>query len=223
MRLLYILISFILLSCTSLRPDNIPGNYYRVKSGDTLSSISKNHKISVDEIMEINGIEDSRFLHVGQELFLPDPDPIGTKVVSLKRASKPIPPKNLVRPLPRLNFPVPEGKIFRSFSRAKESPYDGIGISAKRGARVIAAQKGRVLFVGDDGTKFGLLIILEHEDHLITVYTHLEKAYVRAEHIVESGALIGTVGSSGGVSSPRLHFQVRLNERPQNPVDFIKI
>ena len=205
-----------------MKQSNIPGNYYRVKSGDTLSSISMTHKVSVDEIMEINGIEDSRSLRVGQELFLPDPDPIGTKVVSLRRPSKPVRPKNLVGVVPSLDFPVPEGKIFRAFSRSKESPYDGIGISAKLGARVVAAKKGRVLFVGDDGTKFGLLIILEHQDHLITVYTHLQKAHVKAEQIVETGALIGEVGDSGGVSSPRLHFQVRLNERPQNPVNFIK-
>jgi murein DD-endopeptidase MepM/ murein hydrolase activator NlpD len=222
MKILYIIIFLVITSCTSLKQRNLPGNYHRVKAGDTLSSIGAQYKISVDEIIEVNGIENARALRVGDELFLPDSDPISTKVVSLRRAPLTKLQKNQVIIEPNLDFPVPEGKIFRAFSRAKENPYDGIGISAKRGARVIAAQKGRVLFVGDDGTKFGLIIIIEHENHIITVYTHLEKSYVKAEQIVERKAIIGNVGDSGGVSSPRLHFQVRLNERPQNPVNFIK-
>jgi len=226
MKYLCVIISFVFVSCTSLQQSTVPGRYYLVKSGDTVASISKTHHVSAEEIMETNGIEDARFLRVGQELFVPDPDPIGTKVGALRRAPKPTQPHVIsgVKPAikPTMDWPVPEGKIFRAFSRSKESPYDGIGISAQRGAHVIAAQKGRVLYVGDDGTKFGLLIILEHEEHIITVYTHLERAYIKAEQIVERGAVIGAVGDSGGVSSPRTHFQVRVNERPQNPLNFIK-
>lgn len=220
------IISLIVFGCTGIKQSTLPGRYYRVKPGDTMSSISKAQKISAEEIMETNGIESPRFLRVGQELFLPDPDPIGTKVEALRRTptklSSPKQPKAVSDIKPTMDWPVPGGKLFREFSRSKENPYDGIGISAKRGSHVIAAQNGRVLYVGDDGTKFGLLIILEHEDHIITVYTHLQKADVKAEQIIKRGALIGSVGDSGGVSSPRLHFQVRVNERPQNPLNFIK-
>ena len=222
---MFFLFIFLFSSCETLRNSphehELPGRYYRVRSGDTLESISKKQRISQEEILETNGIDNPGFLRIGQELFLPAPDPIGTKVVNLTRNKS---QKQELKTTPAnftLLFPVPHGRIKRKFSRSKAKPYDGIAISAPRGSQVLAAQKGRVLFVGDDGTKFGLIIILEHENNIITVYTHLEKALVKAHQEIKQKEPIGLVGTSGGVSSPLLHFQVRVNQRPQNPLDFI--
>lgn len=207
------------------RDSDLAGSYYQVKPGDTLAVISQKFNVSVEEIMYINGITDQRSLQIGQALFLPDPDPIGKKIAKLKEPhiKKPTLAKNAAEKKSRatnarlFDFPVPDGIIIREYSQAKNKPYDGIGIKAPRGTRVNASLDGRVLFVGDDGTKFGLIVIIEHIDSYMTVYTHLDKALVKIGQQVKRGESIGLVGQSGGVAIPHLHFQIRVSERPKNP------
>lgn len=212
------------------RESDLAGTYHQVKPGDTLLVIAKKYNVPVDEIMYINGIEKERGLRVGQALFLPDPDPIGKKIAKLKPAStKKAPPqktatakKSTPNPSRMFDFPVPGGTVIQDFSLAKKNPYDGIGIKASKGARILASLDGRVLFVGDDGTKFGLIVILEHVDPYITVYAHLDRAVVKAGQKLKRGEVLGYVGQSGGVSSPHLHFQIRVSERPKDPKLYLK-
>lgn len=213
----------------------IPGRYYRIKEGDTLDIVARKYRISIAEIMDINGIDNPRALRVGQAIFLPDPDPIGSTIAKLVRKT-PTPAvkvnpektgKTLKAPVQSaakgiMEFPIPGGHVFQEFSRNKKNPYDGIGIKAQQGEKVQAALDGKVLFVGDDGTKFGLIVIIEHQAPYITVYTHLDKALVSIGQHIKQRAPIGLVGRSGGVDMPHLHFQVRVKERPQNPRLFFK-
>jgi lipoprotein NlpD len=226
---LSLIILFMLQSCITLdnkpQESELPGKYYRIKEGDTLELIARKYRISIDEIMETNGIENPRALHIGQTIFLPDPDPIGTKIAKLikSKENKVISPaKEKETSAKIMDFPVPGGKIFREFSRDKKNPYDGIGIKANQGETIVAALRGKVIFVGDDGTKFGLIVIIEHEKNLITVYTHLDKALVSTGQEVQSKTPLGLVGTSGGVSFPRLHFQVRHKQRPKDPRLYLK-
>jgi len=220
---------FIFQSCVTVenKPNEseLPGKYYRIKEGDTLELLSRKYKISIDEIMETNGLENARALPIGQTIFLPDPDPIGTKIAKLIRSKE----NKVVSTVKEretaakiMDFPVPGGQVFREFSRDKKNPYDGIGIKAKQGETIIAALRGKVIFVGDDGTKFGLIVIIEHEKNLITVYTHLYKALVKTGQEVQHKTPLGLVGTSGGVSFPRLHFQVRHKQRPKDPRLYLK-
>ncbi len=236
----FILISLALLqmlaiaACQSIdeRPQDsdLAGTYYRVKPGDTLAKIANNYNVPIEEIMYINGIENERALTVGQALFLPDPDPIGKKIAKLKPKSpiKTKPEKKFVekksaKVVARIfDFPLPSGKVFKEFSHNKKSPYDGIGIKAQKGARINASLDGNVLFVGNDGTKFGLIVILEHVVPYITVYAHLDHAQVKAGQKLKKGDAIGTVGQSGGATFPHLHFQIRVAERPKNPKSFLQ-
>jgi murein DD-endopeptidase MepM/ murein hydrolase activator NlpD len=232
MKIFIYFISILISACTSLehaRDQSLPGQYYQIKAGDTLGSLSKKYHVATDDICEINGITNTRLLKIGQEIFIPFADPINAKVIKL--AKTPVLNKNQIKTNTQaisqkntaaiMSFPVKGGTISREFSRAKNNPYDGIAISAPRGTLVVAAQPGRVIFVGDDNTRYGLLIILEHEGGLITVYTHLEKAFVKDQQVIRSKENIGTVGSSGGVPFPHLHFQVRRDQRPQNPRNYL--
>jgi murein DD-endopeptidase MepM/ murein hydrolase activator NlpD len=249
MRFLFILcliVSFI--NCISIdeKPaeSELAGKYHRVKKGDTLSLLAQKYRSSAEEIMDVNGVDSEKSLRVGQELFIPDPDPIGTRII--KHASKKVvkaaapqakkmggktprqalatkPKKTIISADQKIfDFPVPGGNIFKTFSANKQKPYDGIAIRAKRGSPVIASLDGKVIFVGDDGTRFGLLVIIEHKDPYISVYTHLDKALVKAGTIVNKRHPIGTVGISGGVATPRLHFQIRVSERPKDPQLFLR-
>ncbi len=237
---------FLIASCISIdeKPaeSELAGKYHRVKKGDTLGLIAQKYRSSAEEIMDVNGIDHAKSLRVGQELFIPDPDPIGTRIAKYastrapKTVAQPKGKRNqksphVVASKPKANssvsakifdFPVPGGTIFRNFSQNKQKPYDGIAIRAPRGAPVLASLDGKVIFVGDDGTRFGLLVIIEHQEPYISVYTHLDKALVKAGQKVSKREQIGTLGTSGGVATPRLHFQIRVSERPKDPQLFIK-
>lgn len=214
----------LLFACRSVddKPKNsdLAGSYYRVKTGDTLEKIAKKYRVSVDEIMDINGILDQRSLRVGQALFLPDPDPIATKIVNLSKKAKIAavkPKKSMKKPTRTFLFPVPGGTVIHEFSRSKEKPYDGLGIKAELGTKVINAKDGQVLFVGNDGTKFGLLVIVEHKGPYVTVYTHLDKALVKTGQKLKQGEVLGAVGKSGGARFAHLHFQIRRDKLPEDP------
>lgn len=210
---------FVGLGCTNLptKPDeqDLAGSYHRIKRGDTLAALSRTYRLSPKEIMEINGIDDERSLKIGQALFMPDPDPIGKKISHLKPVAKiESPPAS---PLRIFAMPIKGGTIIHNFSKSKDNPYDGIGIKAPLGTKILAAHDGRVLFVGNDGTKFGLIVIIEHQAPYITVYAHLNGAHVKAGQTIKRGEFLGTVGKSGGITVPHLHFQIRVDERPKDP------
>jgi murein DD-endopeptidase MepM/ murein hydrolase activator NlpD len=219
------------LNCRSLvqKPseDEIAGSIHVVKPGDTLAKLAEKYRISVEEIIDVNGIINERSLQIGQKLFMPDPDPVVKKIAQAKK-SQPTPKnktstKNLApTKQPIFDFPVPGGIIVHRFSDAKGKPYDGIGIKAHQGAKIIAPDDGRILFVGDEKTKFGLLVIVQHNEPFITVYAHLNRALVKTGQLIKRGQILGEVGKSGGIFEPLLHFQIRVKERPKNPELFLK-
>lgn len=224
--LFIVILASFLSSCASIdRPKNsdLAGQYYRVQEGDKLAAIAKKYRLNPEEIMEINGIDRAEGLKTGILLFLPDPDPIANKI---KQYAKKLEPKKTqptkTSTLHIFDFPVPGGIITRTFSQSKQKPYDGIGIKAKRGSPVLAALDGKVIFVGNDGTKFGLLAIIEHQEPYITVYTHLDSSKIKVGDQVKSRQVIGTVGLSGGLSSALLHFQIRVAHKPRDPAQYLK-
>jgi len=220
------------LGCRTVKekPDDqdLAGSYHQVKKGDTLKKLAKTYRLSEEEIIETNGIEDERALKIGQRLFMPDPDPIGHKIAQIKKGEdkKSVADRSgSAKPTgkPRIfSFPVPQGRIIYRFSTKKERPYDGIGIKAPLGTEIVAAQDGRVIFVGDDGTKFGLVVIIEHQEPYITVYAHLRSAKVKIGQLIKEGRPLGDVGRSGGVLIPHLHFQIRVHRHPKNPERYLK-
>jgi murein DD-endopeptidase MepM/ murein hydrolase activator NlpD len=219
------LISLLYLSsCVAInnqpREHEIPGAYYQVKSGDNLDSICKSYRVNRDEVKEINGINNADLLTVGKKIYLPNADPI---IVTIKESMVKTKPPSRAEPkktLKILDFPIPHSAIVRHFSLSKQNPYEGIAIKAPRHTPIRAAHKGRVLFVGDDNTRYGLIVIIEHPHSLITVYAHLEKALVTKNEEISQKQIIGTVGDSGGIAFTHLHFQVRLEQKPQNPINF---
>jgi murein DD-endopeptidase MepM/ murein hydrolase activator NlpD len=95
---------------------------------------------------------------------------------------------------------------------------DGINIAAPRGAPVRAAADGTVIYAGNEVRGFGNLVLIRHEGGWVTAYGHAERVLVRQGQAVRAGEQIAVVGSSGAVSTPQLHFQVRRDGRPVDPV-----
>ncbi len=98
---------------------------------------------------------------------------------------------------------------------------DGINIKAPRGTAVRAAENGVVAYTGGEMQGYGNLVLIRHGDRYMTAYAHMDKMLVKKGDVVKVGQSIGTVGSTGQVDSPQLHFEVRKGTQPVNPDKYL--
>jgi septal ring factor EnvC (AmiA/AmiB activator) len=98
----------------------------------------------------------------------------------------------------------------------------GIDILAPEGRPIRAVADGQVLKILHI-SGFGLVCIIDHGSGWSTVYGHASGYAVRVGQTVRSGEEIGTVGQTGSLEGPRLHFQIRKNQDPQKPLKWLMI
>ncbi|HSK40767.1 MAG TPA: M23 family metallopeptidase, partial [Arenibaculum sp.] len=147
------------------------------------------------------------------------PAPAPAPPVPAARPSAGPPP--VVEPPPRASarfaWPV-HGEILSEFgSKADGMHNDGINIAAPQGTEVFAAENGVVAYAGNELRGFGNLLLIRHADGWMTAYAHLDRMAVRRGDRVGRGQSIGTIGSTGSVSVPQLHFEVRKGSRAVDP------
>jgi murein DD-endopeptidase MepM/ murein hydrolase activator NlpD len=94
---------------------------------------------------------------------------------------------------------------------------DGINIAAARGTPIRAAENGVVVYAGNELRGFGNLVLLRHAGGWMTAYGHADALAVGRGDQVKRGQIIGRVGSTGNVTSPQVHFEIRRGARPVNP------
>jgi murein DD-endopeptidase MepM/ murein hydrolase activator NlpD len=99
--------------------------------------------------------------------------------------------------------------------------HPGIDISAPYGKEVVASADGLTVFAGRR-FGYGNLVVLEHKFGISTRYGHLSRIVVKNGQKIKKGDPIGYVGSTGRATGPHLHYEVRLNEQPLNPVRFFR-
>jgi murein DD-endopeptidase MepM/ murein hydrolase activator NlpD len=116
-----------------------------------------------------------------------------------------------------------QGQVISGFGGRGQGPRnDGLNIRANAGDPVRAAASGDVVYAGDQVPGFGNLVLIKHADGWVTAYGHLGRVDVRMQQKVTQGQAIGQTGTTGGVSEPQLHFEVRYAPTPQErarPVD----
>jgi murein DD-endopeptidase MepM/ murein hydrolase activator NlpD len=106
------------------------------------------------------------------------------------------------------------------FSGDKEF-HPGLDISAPKGTKVVATADGLVVFAGRR-PGYGNLVGIEHKFGISTRYGHLDRYTVRAGQRVKRGDIIGFVGSTGRTTGPHLHYEVRFQNQPLNPLRFLQ-
>jgi murein DD-endopeptidase MepM/ murein hydrolase activator NlpD len=98
--------------------------------------------------------------------------------------------------------------------------HTGIDIAAPHGDPIRAADSGVVIFSGWwDG--YGKALVIDHGKKISTVYGHMSRIYVQNDSSVRKGQIIGLVGSTGYSTGPHLHFEVRINGKPTNPMPYL--
>lgn len=141
-------------------------------------------------------------------------------VIPPRKPSAPVPPPP-ARTGKGFVWPV-KGPLLSSFG-VKDGGLrnDGINIKANRGTPVRAAENGVVAYAGNEIRGFGNLLLIKHADGYVTAYAHNEDLIVQRGQKVKRGQKIATVGSSGSVARPQLHFEVRKGRRPQDPKKYL--
>ncbi|MBE6461847.1 MAG: M23 family metallopeptidase [Alphaproteobacteria bacterium] len=221
-----------------------------IAPGDTLYSVSRKYAVPVNDLAVMNNLTAPFNLRVGQKLRVPKlasetgeqkqqvvvsnakTSSDSTKTDVAVTATQPVkkissdPTKKLptigARSSSKFSWPV-RGKILSGYGAKNNGLFnDGINIGAKRGTSVNAAENGVVAYAGNEVKGMGNLIIIQHSDGWMTVYAHMDTMNVRRGVRVKVGQQIGTVGETGKVDTPQLHFEVRKGTKAYNPSSYLK-
>ena len=125
-----------------------------------------------------------------------------------------------------LNMPV-RGKITSFFGPYKNTEFDtlnfqsGIQIAADRGKPIHSVAPGEIIF-SNWFKGYGNMIIIDHGNHYYTLYAHAEELFKSKGEPVKTGETIASVGDTGSISGPGLHFEVRHHGKPVDPLEWLK-
>jgi murein DD-endopeptidase MepM/ murein hydrolase activator NlpD len=207
-----------------------PPRVYKVRKGDSLYTISRTFDVSQTNLARINKLNAPYTIHSGQELRLPvagkrniesrmasvvKPDGKPSKIQEKNNAVK------TVKGNTNFIWPV-NGPIISSYGTKKNGLHnDGINIKAARDTTVIAAEKGKIVYAGSGIEGFGNLVLIRHTGRWMTAYAHLDKITVKKGQEVPRGEQVGVVGSTGSVSAPQLHFEMRRGTKALNPIKYL--
>ena len=221
--------------------------YHIVQKGDTVYNISKRYNVDMSSLSRVNNIDAPYTLKIGQKLILPGSVVTTVQPTHYVSNSKPTQKTTSRRSSSKkkttssakkttaqssstkvqkrnakFDWPV-KGKVISKFGPiAKGRNNDGINIQAPLGTAVKAADAGTIAYAGNELRGFGNLILLKHSGGWITAYAHNDRLLVKKGQKVRRGEKIATVGATGGVSTPQLHFEIRAGKKAVNPQSYLK-
>ena len=210
---------------------------HTVAKGETIYSISRRYNVDMSSLVRMNNINSPYTISVGQKLHIPS---------SIVEESKPQPPKttttakNTTVPAQKATttaaaksytpptrsggkFAWPlKGKVISPYGQTGKGQHnDGINIEGTKGATITAAENGVVAYTGNELAGYGNLLLIKHSDGWMSAYAHNDTITVKKGDKVKKGAPVAKVGSTGNVSSPQLHFELRQGSKAVNPVNYL--
>jgi murein DD-endopeptidase MepM/ murein hydrolase activator NlpD len=97
----------------------------------------------------------------------------------------------------------------------------GIDLAAPKGTAYYAVARGKVVLARANGG-YGYCVVIDHGGGVVSVYGHSNSIAVKEGQVVEAGQVIGTVGDSGYAFGPNLHFEVRVDGKQVDPMEYLK-
>lgn len=228
------------------QPSSHKLNSHTVAAGETLYSIAWRYNLDYQNLAEINGISRPYRIMPGQRLrlagvatrfsyaekkalkntpkpapeFVQKPPPAKPKERLIKQTKPPVVVKSSTVKSSSLvwSWPV-RGSVISAFKSGK-GLNKGIDIGAKLGESVLAAADGEVVYAGSGLRGYGKLIIIKHQNSYLSAYAHNSQLLAKEGDVVKRGQKIAEVGSSG-TQSVKLHFEVRHDGVPKDPLRFL--
>ncbi len=225
-------------------PELPTGPNYVVEPGDTLYSVAFRLGMDHRTLAEFNDIEPPFVIRVGQSLntaptaaksaVMQKPAGSDTEPTTASPDTAPAPTDSGLDQVPsgppshtlstakaaRPNVPVDrwswpaKGEVSRAFS---DERHKGIDLAGQRGAPIKATAAGVVVYAGTGVTGYGALLIIKHNDTYLSAYGHNDELLAVEGERVEAGQMIARMGSTSS-DAVKLHFEIRRNGRPVNPV-----
>lgn len=196
----------------------IAGLIHKVKSGDTLESIARKYDVASQAIADFNYILDTSSLAVGAELVIPDAKIPQTVVIAPPAYYAP----SAYQAQPSYGWciwPTTVKIITQYFTWY----HNGLDIATPWGVLppLFACGGGVVTRAGWDPWGLGLHVEIDHGNGYKTVYGHMSRIDVGYGQRVGQGEVIGLMGNTGRSTGPHVHFTVKLNGVPQNPLNYV--
>lgn len=127
-----------------------------------------------------------------------------------------------IRSAGSFSYPV-TGRVITVFglTHSTKDFHTGIDLVAQNMTPVMASDGGRIIYNGWYGD-YGKVIIIDHGRNYSTLYAHLSEVSVKKDSVVAKGEIIGYSGQTGNAAFPHLHFEIRKEGRPQNPLNYLR-
>ena len=205
--------------------------WVKAEKGDTLYGISKRYGVSVERLAQLNQLKKPYVIKPGQTIFL---KPLKTETrptvkVAEKSKVQPVKPSPTVPSNTQsqtISWPKSvrwqrpaSGKIVKKFSRWRNDA-KGIDIEGKLGDTIVASADGKVVYSGNGLISYGNLIIIKHNKSFLSAYAYNRKLLVKEGDMVKAGQKIAEMGRKDKLS-PRLHFEIRKNGKPVDPLKYL--
>lgn len=206
--------------------------YYRVRDGDTLTQIAREHDQSVGDLLRWNKLENANQISSGMLLRVQPP----FHDASSKGAGSPPPPpqaQSKVRkpaaahtgsaasasaPVHGIALVWPaEGKLVSSYNGTSAK---GLTITNSAGTPVVAAASGTVAYAHNGLRGYGNLVIVRHEHNFLSIYAHNSKLLVKQGDRVKQGQRIAEMGNTDA-RRVELYFELRQGGQPVNPISVL--
>ncbi|AKM84519.1 MAG: peptidase M23 family protein [candidate division Kazan bacterium GW2011_GWA1_50_15] len=199
----------------------IDGIYITVNKNDTLSTIAKRYKVNVADIVKYNAIDQNAPIFSGQELLIP-----GMVAPKSSGGSQYVPSGN-IQGLPNFNPTSGTGQFIwplesptHFISQGYRAYHKALDLNRLNGWGIYASAAGIVRTYSVRGG-YGNYIDINHGNGWVTRYAHLSQFKVNSGDYVQQGQLIGIMGSTGRSTGPHLHFEIRYNGTPLNPLSYL--
>jgi murein DD-endopeptidase MepM/ murein hydrolase activator NlpD len=193
------------------------GRWVLINSKNTLLAVIKEHSVTIEEVYALNSLQQKKLL-TGDYLFIPYSDELREKILGKGPVRKVIEsnPDEFIWPI----YIDGVEKISSVLGLRNGRFHTGMDIPAERGVPVIASMEGRVIY-SDYLAGYGKTIEIEHRGNFITRYAHNSANLVKKGDYVRKGQIIAHVGSTGNSTGNHLHYEIRCNSVPLDPLDFL--
>jgi LysM repeat protein len=207
------------------------GITYKVVKGETLGAIANKFGVDADDILTANNLPEDSQIALGQNLFIPGGSKIYNTVAApvkvaasynpidvIKSILSPISPSKQIVSAGKLLWPTADRIITQYFSWKHQA----IDIANPMGTPIYAAESGTVMTAGWSTVGYGNMVEIDHGGGMFTRYAHASKLLVKKGDVVQRGDVIALIGSTGHSTGPHLHFEVHVDGKLYNPLDYLR-